>query len=393
MAALLSTSVTMRGSEFGVEPMADAPRANAIENSLIQEVVNRALKELILGFAAIAVFSCFIVFSPATLLIFGAAVVGMVFTNALMNGGALYLEKECSRLEKLAAPGAQAELAAKQNYLCALEYSRVLLTGLQEFAFMLASISVAAPFMVPATLASFYLKIAAIACAVNMGLRTLGVYLTRECRELATIDTDEARSKLHTRQLIVDGLPLVSAIGMCGLYQVTADSLIHEQGHKTAALQLYDNSNPRIEIFGDGTAATYFFSSSLSSLGRSLGRNASDMIVSAAGTLTSFTVALSMLTAAHVIENSHPELSKTLNLIAVVSILQSTIYAISALFTSFPGHDFAALWMHGIHPLILAGFLILIPILLKLMLMGIERLIDYCRADKTPESKVERLAV
>jgi len=147
----------------------------------------------------------------------------------------------------------------------------------------------------------------------------------------------------------------------------TRNVLTHECGHVLAGAAFF-HSAPTISINPmDGSGlTTYQHFTGYTDLGNTLGPVASGAITSAAGTGLAVLVDLVGLVVAHKIRAKNPQLAKYLVCMAIASIALHIFYALSALWTvPFPGHDFLALAAVGMHPLIGAGIMIALPLIIK----------------------------
>ncbi len=144
--------------------------------------------------------------------------------------------------------------------------------------------------------------------------------------------------------------------------------LSHEMGHAIAAQALY-LTPVKIEIFPFEGGMMKSNRSVLSDLGNYFGHSYSNLIISAAGPAIDLISSLVFIGVAHKIQKKYPDLSRYLNMMAAVTLLNVTFYAASAFFTSFPGHDFIALAKGGIPPIVSLVTLIGTPIIFKLGLI------------------------
>ena len=159
----------------------------------------------------------------------------------------------------------------------------------------------------------------------------------------------------------------------------TRDLLTHEMGHLVAAEMLYQNARAQITVDPFIGGATSFYASKLSQLGQMLGAKNCQRIVSVAGAGASFFFAMINLIASHELSESHPEMSKYLLVMALMSIFQSITYAATCFLSSYQsmaGHDFANLWSLGVHPLAAIATMIVLPIAVKTALFAF----DYLKA-------------
>lgn len=172
----------------------------------------------------------------------------------------------------------------------------------------------------------------------------------------------------ESKELIITALflkRLVPFILFSLLDLTTRGILTHEAGHSFAALALFQNSKPSIEISAFSGVTKMFFQA-LSPLGTFFGRRNSELLVSAAGPLAGTLLALFDLSVAHVVKESNPELNTQLKMSAICNVAGHALYAISALWDRTSGHDFVHLWKIGqIHPIASVVCIIAIPILFQ----------------------------
>jgi len=162
------------------------------------------------------------------------------------------------------------------------------------------------------------------------------------------------------------------------LYEITANTLVHEWGHYAAAKAIFTDANPNVIIDGLFGGKTYLgLGRVYTSFGKLLGPLNSMRLISAAGTLVAIIMATVGLILGLQLRNKHPELSKYFLVAGSFSIIQHVVVAFSAL-TSNPlggaGNDFLSLWYYGIHPLVSAVCIIAIPLLAVLSLLLINKI-------------------
>lgn len=154
---------------------------------------------------------------------------------------------------------------------------------------------------------------------------------------------------------------------------VTRDLLTHELGHALMAKGCYAFAHPTISVTPFIGGETTYFKTGLTSLGKFLGKENVSLWITAAGPLASFATSLSFIAVAHFNEKKHPQISKSLEVAAIVSIGSHIEYALSALRGKHSnGHDFARLARGGYHPIPLAMGMVMIPTALKLSLIYLE---------------------
>ena len=156
----------------------------------------------------------------------------------------------------------------------------------------------------------------------------------------------------------------------------TRDILTHEFGHAFFSSLFYKNRSLSVSLFPFMGGVTNYFPEALTFVGSLVGENAAELIVSAAGPLTTLFFSLLTLTIAHFVKESHPQLNQYLNACTLLSLTQQIFYALSALGTPLEelSHDFVYLWaMGGIHPLAACLFICLVPLIIKIIVSQIAR--------------------
>lgn len=157
------------------------------------------------------------------------------------------------------------------------------------------------------------------------------------------------------------------------LDQTTSAILLHEVGHAMVARGIYQNANPRIEIFPLNGGITRYQAGPLTKLGKFVGEENSDLLVTAAGPAFGIIGATIQIALSHLTKKDYPEASKYLLVAGISSIAQHIIYALSALWArrKDPGHDFLQLWKVGnIHPIVSIISMVALPILVKGILVA-----------------------
>jgi hypothetical protein len=160
------------------------------------------------------------------------------------------------------------------------------------------------------------------------------------------------------------------------LDSATRDVLVHEFGHAACSTLLYKNSSLSITLLPFLGGVTSYTPEALRSLGKLVGENAAGILVSLAGPLATLLFTSTALIISHLIKENHPQLHEYMNTSILLSVVQQLLYALSALETSGEelSHDFVYLWaIGGIHPLLCAAFICLIPLVIKMVLRQIER--------------------
>lgn len=162
------------------------------------------------------------------------------------------------------------------------------------------------------------------------------------------------------------------------LYEITANTLVHEWGHFAAAKSIFTDANPKVIIDGLFGGKTYLgLGRVYTAFGKLLGPLNSMRLIAAAGTLVAIIMATVGLILAIQLRNKHPELSKYFLVAGGFYIIQHVVVALSAL-TSNPlggaGNDFLSLWYSGIHPLVSVVCIIAIPLLAILSLLLVNKI-------------------
>lgn len=208
--------------------------------------------------------------------------------------------------------------------------------------------------------------------AVNLLMRSFTAYLLYDLHLLKQRkhNPDDVKVLENIIRVLQFLCPCVFTIQ----HDATTNALIHEAGHAFAALAVYQNPQPRIEIFPAGGGVTYHVYSPLTRLGEYLGFQGSETFISAAGAGLGIISAAIMIGMSHAIKKDHPQLSLYLLCSAICTIAHHVIYALSALWETSPssGHDFVAVWKYGgIHPVVSVICMVALPILVKLTLYAI----------------------
>lgn len=131
----------------------------------------------------------------------------------------------------------------------------------------------------------------------------------------------------------------------------------HEIGHAKMINLLYDGANPQVEVFPFKGGVTKWRLSPLSDVGQKFGPNYSRALVSGAGTLVDMGIATTAFGAGFKIRKKHPVMGAALMTYAGMTMLNSVLYAGSALTGDMSalakeGNDFANLAVRvGLHPL------------------------------------------
>ncbi len=161
--------------------------------------------------------------------------------------------------------------------------------------------------------------------------------------------------------------------------------LIHELGHFLAAFALFKNPKASLRIVPFTKGSTeYVVSNGLTRLGSLFGKDKAILLITAAGTTASLLFAMGEFAASHFCKDSHPQLSKGLELHGVSQLLNEVVYGCWSLLHIWANpvggarpsknlfaDDFYALWARGgIHPLAILAVLIALPLIERRILDG-----------------------
>lgn len=164
---------------------------------------------------------------------------------------------------------------------------------------------------------------------------------------------------------LVDCSQYLPGFAMGVYYTMTTDIVIHEGGHALAAIALYENPHPKIEITPLSGGETSTRSSRLNQWGAYFGAKRSDMIVTAAGAGLSTLSVVCNIGIGFKLWRSNPEASSYFFWMAALTVVQNTGYALSAFcFSKDTGHDFISLWAKGVNPFVSASITLGVPVLM-----------------------------
>lgn len=173
-------------------------------------------------------------------------------------------------------------------------------------------------------------------------------------------------SRTLSQSWFVSEFSLMNAVGQAGV-----SPLVHESGHALAALACYKDANPIITIFPFLGGRTCTVQSCLSGFGELIGAGASASLVGAGGIIAATLAAMAALAGAHRLADSHPTISRALELFAYIQILDHVVYGLKALGepAGLCHNDFTHLYLlTGIHPLVAVAIIILLPAVQQLLL-------------------------
>lgn len=244
----------------------------------------------------------------------------------------------------------------------------VALATLKEIAISFAITGICCLFVATPAGVAFLLATTAAMVGFNFFIRLLGGYTAYKL-----IHAEDEKQKLNY------GATLTFLSYICPLTYSMVDVysrnvLVHEAGHALAAMACYKNANPRVVILPPDGGYTEYQAGPLTRFGEKIGSKASNVLVSGAGAGLALICSASQIFASHKLQKSHPALSKYLFFTALFSIFQHITYALTALVTSpeHVSHDFVALWLGGIHPIAAVMFMIVVPIIIKIILYMID---------------------
>ncbi|PIS02690.1 MAG: hypothetical protein COT85_01275 [Chlamydiae bacterium CG10_big_fil_rev_8_21_14_0_10_42_34] len=201
---------------------------------------------------------------------------------------------------------------------------------------------------------------AAIQIALNTLFHSLGTYAAQKA-------TQEGVNK-HFYENTVSFCEWTTGSSFALFTGFNVQTLIHETGHSLAALALYKNSVPQIEIYPFAGGTTQFYKSSLSALGKKIGPAATTCAVIASGPAFTLMISAVILSVGLLIRETHTHLSKYLISWGALDFLYHAKYAYSAIHTDAWNltHDFVHLSIFGLHPIVAATTILAIPILITL---------------------------
>lgn len=255
--------------------------------------------------------------------------------------------------------------------------TNIAINSLIELTASLAMVGVTIPFVATGAGALTILAAAGTTFCGNTALRCIQGH-EQSCR------LEEAKSKgeefVEQEQLKLkreeEGYSLQRAFIFSFLDNATRDVLVHEMGHAITAQALF-KTRAAIEIFPLRGGVTQFSPAPLTNLGKYFGARHSNMLIAGAGAAAALLFVLVNLSAAHFLEKEHQEASLYLMMMAIMSIVNHTVYALSALLPSkLIGHDFIMLAKFGIHPLFAAAFILLVPAVFELGVISIKKIYE-----------------
>lgn len=162
-----------------------------------------------------------------------------------------------------------------------------------------------------------------------------------------------------------DALRWIAPFNASLLYGTTGNVLAHEAGHKAAVSLVYQNAKSKISIDSLFSASTMWTPSRYSYFGNLLGPLNARMLIAASGALAAVAIAALGIVLALEWTGAREYVREGLFFSSIFSITGHVSYALSAL-SSNPAdlsHDFNFLWKCGIHPIVSAVSIAVIPIL------------------------------
>lgn len=178
------------------------------------------------------------------------------------------------------------------------------------------------------------------------------------------ITLDKEASQYSDQCCYFSQLSLVNCLGNAG--PIIA---LHEVGHYLAALACYRGANPSISVtpFRGGLTllagtGEYTF------IGKLLGCQGSAALVAGGGVIASTIVAMSGLAMSYFLKDSHPNLSRTLEMGSIVQLVTDVLHGVGEIFESRDG-DFSRIYRYaGLPPWITIAIMLILPIAEKLIL-------------------------
>jgi len=232
--------------------------------------------------------------------------------------------------------------------------TRVASRCFKELAVSLAIGSIVGCFVAPAGTA-ILVQALMIQCAVSLFFHTLGAFAAYKCAQKPSPGFEK----------ILSFADWMAGANFALLTGFNGQMLVHESGHALAALALYNQASPRIDLIPFGQALTQFHKRSLSALGKSIGPAATTCVIIASGPALTLFVSAALLAIGLAIKERHPNLSKYLITWALLDFLCTAHYAHSAIGKErFQfSHDFVHLSIFGLPPATATAAIVAIPVL------------------------------
>lgn len=214
------------------------------------------------------------------------------------------------------------------------------------------------------------LLIAAVAAvALSIIFRSINAYCSYKMFLLQNPSTQKETDKRSLFSMIGGFFNALALLPFTSLVDSkTRDLLVHEAGHAIAANALIKNPNTRISIVPFEGGQTTYRLGKLSTLGEFFGRENSKVIIAAAGPALAVATATASFAIGSAIDKSNPELSRSMKISGIDSIARHVFYAFSAIKETVKSkaNDFSVIWSRGIHPIVSAITMLVIPILVKI---------------------------
>lgn len=253
-----------------------------------------------------------------------------------------------------------------QNYLAPAQsgsiqpqVSELLKRIFAEVVVSAVAVGVTCLFVATMEVAISFIVVTVAILAINIFARIAAILFERYSSSSNTIEQGDSGSAAAKASKLIP--PITFGL----LYEITANTLVHEGGHYAAATSIFTDAAPQVVIDGLVGGKIYgAFGRQFTALGKFLGPLNSMILISAAGALAAICLATVGIVLGLALGEKHPELSKYLLFAGSFSVIQHVAVALSAL-TSSPlgggGNDFLSLWYLGIHPLVSVICLIAIP--------------------------------
>jgi|GEM_PF-1287682 len=253
----------------------------------------------------------------------------------------------------------------------------IALSSLKELVISLAFAGITCLFVVTPIGMVTAIGGALLVVILNTFYKSLGGYCDLRLDEIQGIQDAEIAKERAFLEKARSFLKFACAYDFGTFYTGTAGVVVHESGHALTGLALTKGPiHVTVDPFMGGATEGQF--KNLSSLGKLLGVNESEMALCGAGAAFTLIFSIGFIIAAHFLSESNPELSAYLNAMGLAGILTEVTYALSALFVTSlseaAGHDFVALWAGGLHPIIPVVIMILVPLLVKGTLYVVDEL-------------------
>ena len=195
----------------------------------------------------------------------------------------------------------------------------------KELAISMAFVSVAGFFVATSVGLTTLLITAITVVAINTLIRSTGAFLTYKLSRHPNPHSASYRYFNHARTVCNYLAPISFSV----LDGATRDALMNEGGRAAAAALLYKNAHPQIEIVPLQGGVTRYTVEGLTKMGNFFGPEKAARIVAGAATATSLFVSSIQFIVAHKIRNSHPTISRYLQVTAIVSLANQALYVLT----------------------------------------------------------------